>query len=224
MEKSVRWGSARLALNLVSGATLLGLAIHILLVLGAAGLARWEKDSNQQWILSPAISVREHLRQFERRSPSVREMVKAAPVRFIADTSWGRDLDRRSSAEYYLMLFFGLLAGCGCVLTGLGCLSFYSRRMLVSTLSRFREQQLLHRPEGSMYPEFAEWLLYASVWEEYSDAADFAEALRDRYEADWEPEMGRFLANCWYVYEVIRALPRLHKTTGQRFERRIARN
>jgi hypothetical protein len=109
------------------------------------------------------------------------------------------------------------------VLMGLGAavwIAYANRRFIKEMNSEFREQQMLGRPEGCRTPEFPEWCLFAVVWGEYKEAANVAVDLRERYELDWEPEMGRRLARWLYTYEAMRALPRLHRITGRRTRRR----
>lgn len=201
-----------------------GLMSQVLFVIGASALARMEHDGNHRWFLAPTVLVQAQMQKVESRSSLMKEMIKAAPTQLVAKTTWGRDLDRRSMAEFYLMFYLALFGWCFLTIANFAFQICFNWRLSKAWLSRIREQQMGDRPEGSTYSKFAEWLLYASSWEEYSAASDLAEALRDRYESDWKPAMGPSRANRRYVYEVIRALAGLHETTGRRFERRIAGN
>lgn len=214
------WGPIKLALALIGCVAIVGIAIHVALVMGAVMLAGWEKDNNTSWIASSTIPVRTRLRQFEQQSPFVTGLVKNSPAELITYSPLGRDLDRQTYSEYYMLLFFCWSAGLTCYICYGGRADW---RAMTSISSRIRKRQLFDRPPESRYPDFAEWCIYAVVSGEYCDAADFAEALRDRYESDWEPDLGRVRANYWYIYEVIRALPQLHRITGQRIKRRTAR-
>ncbi len=201
-----------------------GLISQVLLVIAASAFARLEKDGDHRLFLAPTVVFRAQMQKVERHSPLLTAMVKAAPTRFAVDTVWGRDLDRRSLAEFYWMFFLGLLVWCLLQIANYVLQVCIHWRLLKAGLSRIQAQQGLDRPEGSTYPKSAEWLLYASAWEEYCVASELAEALRDHYEVDWEPKMGRYRANCRYIHEVIRILPQTHKATGERFERRTATN
>jgi hypothetical protein len=219
MVEATWWKPVKAALLLIPCASAFGMMVNIKLVIVAVGLARLETGS--PLISSPAIWAKKQLEQREQCSPLARRIVNASPAQLIAGTHWGRDLDRHTLAEYHTLVFFGFLS----VLFlnfAVSCISvvFLDRRKLVALLSRFREHQLRNRPQGSKYPQAAEYLLYLVSWEEYDCVADVAKVLRGLYETDWEPRAGRFLADCWYTYEVFRALPRLHETTRQLFERR----
>ncbi len=219
MVEATWWKPIRAALKLMAGATLLGVMVNMQLVILALGLARFEK--NGSLIAPPAVWAKKQLEHREQSSPLLRRIIKAAPAQIIAETKWGRDLDRQTLAEYHVLVFVGLVSFLflNCAVGCFGVM-FSDRRKLVALLSRFREHQLRDRPQGSTYPQSAEYLLYLVSLEEYDFVADFAKVLRGLYETDWEPRAGRFLADCWYTYEVFRALPRLHETTRQLFERR----
>ncbi len=204
----------RLGLIAVAALVVFGSGFHLALALGGEQLARLEKAGK---IAPFAISARQGLRQLEQRAPLVEALIMGGtPGDWMADARMARSVDRQMRLEYYTLLFLAWMAGCIWFVW-----AFWD--FLFSVGMEFRKRQLRDRPAGARYPEFAEYCLYAGVWGEFDDAADFAEALRDRYVTEWEPEMGRFLASCWYVYEVAARTPWLWWRTGRRRRRRRMR-
>jgi hypothetical protein len=85
------------------------------------------------------------------------------------------------------------------------------RRDAIAVHGEVRKMQLNDRPDGSRYPEFIEYLVY-SVGMFSTEGVERAEWLRDRFVADWEPEMGLFMAQWRYRYEALHMLPGLWQT------------
>lgn len=176
--------------------------------IGAKKLVHFERGVARDDVADSLVPMRQRLRELEIRCPWVQTLVTD-----VAGTDDYGDLpkaDQDAFVEYRALLLLGAL----------GAFVWYwiaSWKFYLSTGREFRSHQLHYRPAESRSPNYVEFWIYAYAWYQFEDAADFAEALRDRYESDWEPEMGQLLATCLYAYEVALHLPRLTWQFRRRF-------